>query len=253
MIRKSLPLLGSSFLVSLLAACSGAAQSNDTTKSRPSGIWFLLLFLILAVFFWWWLRQSDNQPDALSEHFKMRNQEGAADKTAAKAPQSSSAKPAAAQDHSAVRKAEPVVSTSAKPATADAVSAPAPQTVTVDTPAASDATAPVKDVIVENPVQAAQMTDKQKKAQKKGPGGEDDYTIVEGIGPKINGVLHGAGLITYTDLANAAVDKLRQILVTNSLQYHDPGTWPEQSRLAAEGKWDELEKLQSTLSGGKRK
>jgi large subunit ribosomal protein L21 len=29
-----------------------------------------------------------------------------------------------------------------------------------------------------------------------------------------------------------------------------PDTWPQQARLAAEGKWDELEALQGTLSGG---
>ena len=112
----------------------------------------------------------------------------------------------------------------------------------------------VADSVEENPVQARRaMTDKQKKAQKKGPNGEDDLTIVEGIGPKINGVLHVAGINTYAELANSSVETLRQILVQNSLQYHDPGTWAEQSALAAADKWDELEQLQGTLSGGKRK
>lgn len=239
MIRKSLPYLGSSILIFLVAACSGAAQSNDATASRPSGIWPLLLFFVLAIFFWGWLRQSDNQPEALSEHFKMRTQEGAANK----AP---SAKPAPTQDYKTA--ATGTVSS-------HVVSEPATQTVLVATPVAEAAmtSAPVKDIVVEDPVRVERLTDKQKKAQKKGPAGEDDYTIVEGIGPKINGVLHGAGLITYSDLANTAVDKLRQILAANSLQLHDPGTWSEQSGLAAEGKWSELEKLQSTLSGGKRK
>lgn len=268
MIRKSLPFLGSSILVFLLAACAGAAQSTAATESRPSGIWPVLWFLVLAAFFWAWLRQSDNQPEALSANFKMRNQEAAADKaTSTHATQTSSVKPAPVQDHKTVSKVEPVVTTSVKPT--DTSPAPAPQmqpvtptvsesatpNATVATPvtAVTVAATPVKDVIVEDPVRVARLTDKQKKAQKKGPAGEDDYTIVEGIGPKINGILHGAGLITYTDLANTAVDKLRQILVSNSLQIHDPGTWPEQAGLAAEGKWEELEKLQSMLSGGKRK
>jgi len=32
---------------------------------------------------------------------------------------------------------------------------------------------------------------------------------------------------------------------------HDPGSWPRQSRLAADGKWNELEKLQDELDGGR--
>ena len=32
---------------------------------------------------------------------------------------------------------------------------------------------------------------------------------------------------------------------------HDPTTWPQQSALAAEDKWDELNTLQDELKGGK--
>jgi len=32
---------------------------------------------------------------------------------------------------------------------------------------------------------------------------------------------------------------------------HDPGSWPQQAGLAAEGKWDELQTLQDNLDGGK--
>ncbi len=31
----------------------------------------------------------------------------------------------------------------------------------------------------------------------------------------------------------------------------EPGTWPEQAKMAAEGKWDELKKWQDELNGGK--
>jgi len=32
---------------------------------------------------------------------------------------------------------------------------------------------------------------------------------------------------------------------------HKPDTWPSQSKLAAEGKWQELKDLQDRLDGGK--
>ena len=35
-------------------------------------------------------------------------------------------------------------------------------------------------------------------------------------------------------------------------QIHDPKTWPQQSKLAAAGQWDKLQKLQDKLNGGKK-
>jgi len=32
---------------------------------------------------------------------------------------------------------------------------------------------------------------------------------------------------------------------------HNPGTWPKQAEMAAEGKWDELKVWQDELDGGK--
>jgi hypothetical protein len=32
---------------------------------------------------------------------------------------------------------------------------------------------------------------------------------------------------------------------------HDPTTWPEQAKMAADGNWDELKTLQDNLKGGK--
>jgi len=34
-------------------------------------------------------------------------------------------------------------------------------------------------------------------------------------------------------------------------QMHDPTSWPQQSGLAAKGKWEELKTLQDKLDGGK--
>lgn len=80
----------------------------------------------------------------------------------------------------------------------------------------------------------------------------DDIEIVEGIGPKIAGVLREEGIATFAQLAAADVDTLREILTKNRLaQIADPTTWPQQAQLAADGKFDELKTLQGTLRAGR--
>lgn len=80
----------------------------------------------------------------------------------------------------------------------------------------------------------------------------DNLQIIEGIGPKIEELLHSNGIKTWSDLAAAKFDRLRQILddAGSSYRVHNPASWPEQAALAAAGKWDELLKLQKDLSAG---
>lgn len=91
-----------------------------------------------------------------------------------------------------------------------------------------------------------------KKAVKKDDAG-DKLTKIEGIGPKISEILTNAGVDTFAKLAAADVEKLKEILAEAGNRYkaHDPTTWPQQSALAAEGKWDELKDLQDRLDGGR--
>lgn len=81
----------------------------------------------------------------------------------------------------------------------------------------------------------------------------DDLKIVEGIGPKIEELLHNAGIKTWKALSEASVDRLKEILdaAGPSYQIHDPGTWAQQAGLADQGKWDELKKWQDELDAGK--
>lgn len=81
----------------------------------------------------------------------------------------------------------------------------------------------------------------------------DDLKIVEGIGPKIADLLNKEGIMTWKQLSETAPETISGILhaAGPNFQIHDPGTWPHQARLADEGKWDELKKLQDELSGGK--
>ena len=80
----------------------------------------------------------------------------------------------------------------------------------------------------------------------------DDLTIIEGIGPKVASVLNDAGISTFEALSNARVEDLQQILDDAGLQMMDADTWPQQAKLAADGDWDGLKKLQDKLSGGRK-
>lgn len=82
----------------------------------------------------------------------------------------------------------------------------------------------------------------------------DKLTKIEGIGPKIAGILVDAGIDTFKKLSTAKSEKISEILVAaggNAYNRFDPTTWPKQAKLAADGKWDELTVLQDELNGGK--
>lgn len=79
----------------------------------------------------------------------------------------------------------------------------------------------------------------------------DDLTIIEGIGPKVNKILNESGIMSFADLAKTDPLLLRSILAKARLQYLDPGTWPQQARLASEDKFEELKELQIQLKAGR--
>jgi large subunit ribosomal protein L21 len=80
----------------------------------------------------------------------------------------------------------------------------------------------------------------------------DDLEIIEGIGPKIAGILTAAGIETFAQLAETPVSKITSILNAAGLRLFDAGTWAEQAKLAAAGKMDDLRRLQESLKGGRR-
>ena len=81
----------------------------------------------------------------------------------------------------------------------------------------------------------------------------DDLRIVEGIVPKIEQVLNDGGISTFRQLAESSEERLREILAGagNRYKMHDPGSWPEQARLADSGDWESLKILQDALKGGR--
>lgn len=82
----------------------------------------------------------------------------------------------------------------------------------------------------------------------------DDLSKIEGIGPKINGLLQKAEITTFAELAASSVEQIDKILDAAGRRYATavPTTWPEQAALAAAEKWDELKTLQDELCGGRR-
>ncbi|GAA4401766.1 hypothetical protein GCM10023089_03800 [Quisquiliibacterium transsilvanicum] len=82
----------------------------------------------------------------------------------------------------------------------------------------------------------------------------DDLEKIEGIGPKIRQVFAKAGIVTFAQLAQTPVERLKEVLHAAGSRFGlaDPGTWPEQARLAAAGDWDAFKKLTDELVAGKR-
>ncbi len=144
--------------------------------------------------------------------------------------------------------AAPQYKKAAKKATPQAKAAPAKAAVAVAEPmaaAAAETPAPVEP-----------------KAEVKGdkvvlPSGkkllQDDLKMVEGIGPKIEGLLHDAGIKTWQALADAPVEDVQKVLDDAGPRYkvHQPKTWAKQAQMAANAEWARLDKYQDWLIGGR--
>lgn len=84
----------------------------------------------------------------------------------------------------------------------------------------------------------------------------DDFTKINGIGPKVSAILRFSGLKTFSKLASTDVAELREILEAENprlLRLTDPSTWSEQARMAAEGEWDDLKALQESFKESRRR
>lgn len=81
---------------------------------------------------------------------------------------------------------------------------------------------------------------------------ENDFTVIEGIGPKINEHLHNNGIDTYIRFSETKVDFIQQLLDEGGKRFRlaKPRTWPQQAKLAAQNRWQELKTLQDELRGG---
>jgi predicted flap endonuclease-1-like 5' DNA nuclease len=81
----------------------------------------------------------------------------------------------------------------------------------------------------------------------------DDLTRIEGIGPKIASILLAAGIDSFAKLAAMSEDAVLATVKAGGLRITpNVNTWAEQAKLAANGDWDGLARLQQGLRGGKR-
>ncbi len=177
----------------------------------------------------------DDTPSIRGMAFKVRHLV-----TVAEVAEEQMAKPAAAPKTTVV-KAPPA---DAEPAQAEPTQAePAPRRKAASA-ASAKAAAPAK---TDAPAKADAPTSATAKSYAAG-----DLEAIEGIGPKIAGVLKAAGITTFAELAATDAGRLSEILQGANLRLADPTTWPEQAQLAAEGNWDEFKALQSSLKAGRR-
>jgi predicted flap endonuclease-1-like 5' DNA nuclease len=80
----------------------------------------------------------------------------------------------------------------------------------------------------------------------------DDFSLIEGVGPKISSLLQSAGIHTFQQLADMEPGRIQAILLGSGLRLADPGTWPEQARYLADGDMEGLRRLQAQLKAGRR-
>jgi predicted flap endonuclease-1-like 5' DNA nuclease len=82
---------------------------------------------------------------------------------------------------------------------------------------------------------------------------QDDLKVVEGIGPKIEGLFHNYDIKTWKALSKTSVSKCRQVLDSGGDRYkvHDPASWPLQAKMCYAGKWKALHKWQVEHKRGK--
>jgi hypothetical protein len=83
---------------------------------------------------------------------------------------------------------------------------------------------------------------------------KDDLTEIEGIGPKIAGLLAANGIGSFSRLAKSRLEDLHRILEAGGPHFRlaDPASWPEQAKLAAVSDWVGLRDLQGQLSRGRK-
>ncbi|WP_194765920.1 hypothetical protein [Tamlana sp. I1] len=91
-------------------------------------------------------------------------------------------------------------------------------------------------------------------AKEEEPVVKQDLTKIEGIGPKIEGLLNNKGIISYKQLSNTKIDFLEAMLVEAGPAFIThrgmTRTWPAQANLADLGEWEELKNWQDVLKGG---
>ena len=122
---------------------------------------------------------------------------------------------------------------------------------TPDTPTEADETAD-EDLAQKSEADAPKSGVSAEEVSEAEPVPADDLKRIEGIGPKIATILVDNGITSFARLAATEPEQLQELLKKAGIRLAHPATWPEQAGLAAAGQWDELEKLQDSMKGGRK-
>ena len=73
----------------------------------------------------------------------------------------------------------------------------------------------------------------------------NDLTVIPGISPGVEELLHGIGIRTWFDLATTEASLLRTMLVDAGPRFSplDPSLWPEMARLLSGAEWQQFKDM----------
>jgi len=191
-------------------------------------------------------KQSDNEGGD-GENAAPKKKKRIAEKAPDAAPKAKKAKPQG-EDDTTEMAAAPVVTEGTK------TPKPTPETTETKAPPVVGKT-PKPEINVEATKEAVanEKEAPKKDAPKKEESSKaDDLTKIEGVGPKAAEAMVAAGIDSYANVAKADADKIKEILTeaSSNMAHLDPTSWPKQAKLAADGKWDELQEWQDNTKGG---
>lgn len=258
MFRRYGPLIGLSAPSVSRAPFSQPLQRADQDTDIPWVGWILFATTLTLIFLWWWVGRRREQTGTRTDYFELPSWPGEE-----QAPVTEKTPPPSSADRPMQPPAEGragVADEGARMAAAAPRGPGEPPPLTVEV-----SKRPIPPLDVARPVPAVEKdavgVQEEKDeveqmsaptAERHGPTERDDLKRIEGIGPKVAELLHNSGFTTFARLAEADVEDLRRILKDSGLAMMNPASWPEQARLAADGAWEKLERLQSELKGGRK-
>jgi predicted flap endonuclease-1-like 5' DNA nuclease len=208
-------LASSSLMIGLLLGVNAMARPE---KDANLLMW-AIFFLIAAISFWFWVSREQRTAEEAAED-AIDAAEGIKKKVEIKSADDKPAPSAARSDSTPPQTPEPRAAAPTPPP------APTPR--------------PEPDAPVPQTAKAASAE-------------PDDLTRIEGIGPKIASILLAAGIDSFAKLAAMSEDALLATVKAGGLRITpNVNTWAEQAKLAANGDWEGLARLQQSLRGGKR-
>ncbi|MAU10544.1 MAG: hypothetical protein CL607_12025 [Anaerolineaceae bacterium] len=238
---------GKGFAATVALVIGLTLGTNYMVTENKDNNWLMwaIIFLVLAAALWIWMQRESKSAD---ENEAARRADEATD--AIRKTEEQIERLTAKTEANLTRKAAP------EPA-AKVVEAPEPiekVEPAEETPPVEEA--PVPDVeaeVVPEPEPEPAPTPAPAPAPAVASDEPDDLTKVEGIGPKYNDTLIAAGVSTFAAIAELSEEQLVKIIRDAGMRKPPSvGSWAQQAKLAAEGKWDELEELQNNLTAGRK-